>query len=373
MSSRAPSKKNEDARRAAFVQQYIKDRHDKLADKAEKKSNNVTTNYLAYKEFSYEGWEKISESFQKRKFNSFYKGKKAKKVQRKVNLILSDLHYGADLDPRLVPDKYKEIEESRRTAGVCAQVADYKRDHRAETELDIHLIGDIIQGKLHDVQNAAALTAQHARAMHCLIGAIEFLAKEYSKVTVRTSVGNHGRDVARHPDRALQDKYDSNEFRIYDSLKSAFRNHPGVVFDVKIRPFYIYDQFGHKGYMSHGDTHIKPGFPNKAIDVEKLRRQINEFRISDEEHLKVKLFGFGHVHVAMDVDISGATIVTNGCLIPTDEYAQSIGIFNTPCRQQLWETTPGHMFGDHRKLEITTDHDKDASLDKIIPPWPGFE
>lgn len=351
----------------------VKSRAQELLDKSEVKQARATVDYLAKHEFALERMEKIVERFAERKFVPQYKGKKKEVTERRLNLILSDLHYGANLDPRLVNYPYGPIEEARRTAAICVQAADYKRQYRAITEIDVHLIGDIIQGKLHDVQNAASITEQFDRAMHALIGGIEFLATEFKQVNVRTSVGNHGRDVARHPERAMQDKYDSNEFRIYRALKKRFELVPNIKMETPMRGYYLYDQFGMKGCMSHGDTIFNPGYPGKVIDVQKLKMQVDSFKMGHPDNANVVLFGFGHVHTAMDVDIGGNTIITNGCLIPTDEYAQSVGIFNTPCRQQLWETVPGYMFGDHRRLIVDQSHDQDKSLDKVIQPWTSLE
>lgn len=371
--SKGPTKREERLEREALVQEVLRARKEELTTKATGKDNRQTVDYLAKQEFALERMEQIAQRFSTKTWIPKYKGKKTKHVERRVNLILSDLHYGADLDPKLVTYPYFAVQESRRTAAICTQVADYKRQYRAETELEIHLIGDIIQGKLHDVQNAASLTEQYDRALHSLIYGIEFLATEFRKVTVRTSVGNHGRDVSRHPQRAMQDKYDSNEFRIYRAMKYRFAKVPNITMETPMRGFYLYDQFGMKGVMSHGDTIFNPGYPGKVVDVQKLSTQINAFKLAHPDNREAILFGFGHVHTAMDVMIGGNTIVTNGCLIPTDEYAQSIGIYNTPCSQQLWETVPGHMFGDHRRLDIESNVDEDESLNTVIPVWKSLE
>lgn len=372
MAKRAP-KRDERLRLEALVQDVLRSRKEEMASKAAQKDNRQVVDYLARQEFALERMEAIVQRFADRKWVPQYKGKKSKHIERRLNLILSDLHYGSDLDPKLVTFPYFAEQESRRTAAICAQVADYKRQYRSQTELEIHLIGDIIQGKLHDVQNAADLTKQYDRALHNLIYGIEFLATEFRKVTVRTSVGNHGRDVSRHPERAMQDKYDSNEFRIYRALKYRFAKVPNITMDTPMRGFYMYEQFGMKGVMTHGDTVFNPGYPGKVVDVQRLSTQINAFKLAHPDNRDAILFGMGHVHTAMDVAVGGNTIITNGCLVPTDEYAQSIGIYNTPCSQQLWETVPGHMFGDHRRLEIGKNEDEDVSLNKIVPVWKDLE
>lgn len=366
---RGPSKSELLNQNAGLVQGFVKAHMGELAERGLVKENRATLTYLAKQEFSAERFEQIAQRFAARRFVPTYKGKKAKHTERRLNIMLSDLHYGADLDPRLVQFPYGPVEESRRTAGIVAEVIDYKRQYRGETELDVHLLGDLIQGKIHDPQNAAVLTVQIDRALHCLVHAIEVFAREFKKVRVMCSVGNHGRDAHRHVDRALTDKYDSNEFRLYRALYYAFRKVPNVEVITPTRAFYLYDTFDDLGCMTHGDTVFNPGYPGKVIDVGSLKKQINEFKLAQPEGQRIKVFGMGHVHTAMDVDISGSTVITNGCLIPTDEYAQSVGIFETPCKQQLWEAVRGHPFGDHRKLDTGRFHDEDPELDKLIPTW----
>jgi hypothetical protein len=372
----AKSRVGEERRkREAEVAAFVKERQLELADKASFKDNRLATEYLAKQEFVLERFEKIASKISSRNFVPDYKGKKGKAIQRIVNAQWSDLHFGADLDPRLTPFAYGETEERRRFAGVCAQLADYKRQYRAESSLHIHLIGDVIQGKLHDPQANAILTEQVDRASHHIVHGLDFLSSEYQEIIVDTSVGNHGRDVSRHPERATNDKYDSVEFRLYRLLYWTFRNHPRIKIRTPIRAFYLYDQFGMKGLMTHGDTIFNPGYPNRAIHVEALQNQINRYLVAGgHETLDVKLFGFGHVHVPMSMRLPGGQVLlTNGALIPSDEYAISIGIFNAPCSQNLWEAVPGYLFGDHRWMDVNSSHDQDKSLDKIIPPWKAFD
>jgi hypothetical protein len=358
----------------AEVTGFIKEFQTELATKADQKESRTTAQYLAKQEFAYATFERIVQKISARKFIPEYKGKVSRHPQRVVNAQWSDLHFGADLDPRLVPYPYGEVEEGRRMAAICAQLADYKRQYRADSTLHIHLIGDIIQGKIHDVQAHAKLSEQVDRAMHYLVCALDFLATEYQAVVVDTAVGNHGRDAARHPERAVQDKYDSVEWRMYRALYYAFRNHPRVTVNTPIRAYYLYEQFGMQGLMTHGDTIFRPGNPNKAIDISGLQAQINSFLVAGDQNRNVKLFGFGHVHVPMSTQTpSGQVIITNGPLIPVDEYALSIGIFNAACSQNLWEAVPGFIYGDHRWMNVGQAQDQDKSLDKIIPPWPGLK
>jgi hypothetical protein len=85
--------------------------------------------------------------------NWFHKNGKPKKngpTKRILNGLMSDLHFGADLNSEELPLNYTKVEEARRFASVCKGLAQYKPQYRDETKLYIHLAGDIIQGQLHD-------------------------------------------------------------------------------------------------------------------------------------------------------------------------------------------------------------------------------
>ena len=298
-----------------------------------------------------------------------YKGKKSKKIQRVVNVMLSDLHYGSDLRAAECGSVYGPTEEARRTAAVAEAVADWKRHYRPETTLYVHLIGDIVAGKLHDPQTGAPQTEQFFRAVWNLRQALVFLASEYQHVTVFTSPGNHGRRKERHSERAVNQKWDSHENDIYVALKIALAGTPNLDVVIAGTPYYIYEALDTKGFMTHGDTVLQVGFPGSAIQVEKARRQINEINV--KHHCDV--FGVGHVHTASMTRLpNGPMLITNGCLLPSDEYAQSRGIMNTACCQQIWETVPGRAVG-HR-MDITVDSITDArkELDRIVKPAPNI-
>lgn len=298
------------------------------------------------------------------------------KAKRILNVMLSDTHYGSSLDPREAGHKYGPIEEARRTAAVCKQAAEYKQSYRKDTELHLHVLGDMIQGQLHDMRDGLPLAEQVAAAIHILVRAVRFLAVQFPKgVKVKCTPGNHGRNTARHRDRATNQKWDSIETMIYSALKEAVAHLPNVEVVQGYEPKYDFELFGQVGMGTHGDTVINPGYPGRSIDVGGLTKQINSInnaRVSKGQK-PYKLFIVGHVHVGSMTHLPGGiTVITNGALLPPDPYAQSIGIFDTACGQWMFESVEGHIVGDARFITVGEHNDKDASLDAIIEPFKGL-
>lgn len=294
-----------------------------------------------------------------------YKSRAKKASQRALNVMLSDLHYGADLRQGEAPQKYGTVEERRRTAAIAREVIEYKPHYRDHTELVVHLAGDIIQGRLHDAASAAPLAEQCTRAIYLLGSFLQRMVENFPKVTVHCTPGNHGRIKDRHPDRAVEQKWDSFENIVYEALRLMFKDVKTIKFNIPQTPFYEYELFGMRGFITHGDTVLNPGYPGKSINVARLEQQVLKLFSARGDY---RLVGCGHVHVPSATHLPSTVLITNGCLIPPDPYSLSIGLHSNVCVQQMWETVPGYMFGDHRMINVDSKTDADKSLDAIIPP-----
>jgi hypothetical protein len=297
---------------------------------------------------------------------------KSTKKHRILNVLLSDLHYGALLDGREVPMQYGPVEEARRTASILVQAADYKRQYRKDTTLYVHIIGDIIQGKLHDPQDAAPIAAQVQAAVHILAQGLMYLAGEFAKIKVYCTPGNHGRDKSRHHDRAVTQKWDAYETAVYTALRLMAQTNPRLNMEVVMprTPYYDCRIFDKLAFFTHGDTVMKPGNPGKSIDIESVRNQANRFNKLSKLGRPYDMFATGHVHIGSVTQLpEGQIFMTNGCLIPTDAYALSIGAPGVNCGQWIWESVEGFVVGDQRFVTVDQATDRDGRLDDIIKPF----
>jgi hypothetical protein len=304
-----------------------------------------------------------------------YTGKRLHSPSKRIlNNLLGDLHFGSHIDPFECPIEYNTVQESRRLGAVGEQVADYKTQYRQETKLVVHLLGDIIQGMLHDPRDGEPLALQFAAAVHYITQYIMFVAAEYPTVDIYCTSGNHGRNMQRHPERAVQQKFDSIEMMIYYSVRTAVLN-SGITnckFFLPKTPYYITPLFGNKLFGTHGDTVLKPGFPGKSINVASLAQQIAKWNSARNMGGPFKVFMCGHIHIGSITSLPGnVTMIANGCLVPTDSYALSIGAPDNTCGQWIFESTENHAVGDTRFI-LVDEADKKPKYNDIIRPFEGL-
>lgn len=300
-----------------------------------------------------------------------YKQKKKESIQRELSLVLSDLHFGSDIDGDETGNvHFGKLEESRRFARVIKETIEYKPQYRNTTELNVLILGDIIENKLHDIQEAAPIAEQCARAIHLLTQGLAHLATNFPKVKVRFASGNHGRNTARHHGRAISQKWDSLETVVYYAVKTALKNAKNVTFDLPKTPYVVYEVFGKKVLATHGDSLIKVGYPGKAIQTGSLETQINKVNAALPDTDEYSVVVVGHVHVGSVTHLNnGVVMITNGALTPVNPFAVSIGIMESACGQYLFESVKGFPVGDCRYIRVTSKDDQDKSLDQLIEPW----
>jgi hypothetical protein len=312
----------------------------------------------------------LTESFRSFAPSSRYK-KTKKPAKRILSAIISDTHFGSWIDPEEVNHRYGPEEESRAFGKVVQEIAEYKTQYRDQTTLKLNIIGDIIQNQLHDAREGAPLASQFASATFYLSQAVTYLAQHFPQVDVHCAVGNHGRNVWRHRDRAVQQKWDSIESMIYYSASVATSGLKNVKWLLNKKPYYTVELFDKTAFFTHGDTVLKPGYPGNAINVKGLYQQICKWNAARNVGGPFSLFGVGHVHFGSMTHMPGGiTMLTNGCLVPPDAYAVSIGSPDVTCGQWLFESVESYPVGDTRFINVDDAKDH-PEFNQIIQPYRG--
>lgn len=301
-----------------------------------------------------------------------YKAQKNRSTERVLTAVFSDHHIGSDIVAHETKREYGPVEEARALAYLTENIANYKLQYREETVLNLLILGDMIENELHSRTSADLLHLQTCRAMWLYPQVLKVLAQSFKQVNVHFAVGNHGRDMAIHQNRATSMKYNAIETTIYYAIRMAMTNYKNVTFNQPLTPWVEFNLFKNKGYATHGDTHLNPGNPGKKIDVGSLENQINKINASLKDDEEYKVFVVGHVHQALVTPLTNRThLVVNGALTPPNSFAQSLNIMEAPQVQVMWEATPKHPVGDFRLIDVSDSRD-DKALDKIIQPFKGL-
>jgi hypothetical protein len=312
------------------------------------------------------------------------KPRSKRKAKRILNMLLSDLHIGARLEKRELPIPFGPEEEARRLAHIVMNTVEYKTDHRDETELNLYLAGDVIEGLLmHELRSGAPLVEQAVAFMRHILQALLILAAHFPFVRVYCQTGNHGRNKLIHPNRATHMKYDSNEGIMYYAIQTAveFGRIPNVTVDVPFTPYCAVPLFNHWAMVLHGDMGpVNFGNPGSSIpvsNIEKQIAQINSTKIYTCAHPRCRekhggheyaIVAGGHVHTGAHVFLAGADVIINPALIPSNQHALALG-YVSACGQRIWESVEDHPMGDSRLIKVGLSQDKDSKLDKIIAPY----
>lgn len=298
------------------------------------------------------------------------------KPSRSLVVHFSDTHYGCNVSKGELNslNEFNWTIAARRTAWMIDQAANYKPQHRDETELVILINGDIIAGVIHDQEWAVdLLTTQFSGTLSIFSQAISYAARHFKRVRVIGTPGNHGRAMHKaSKDRASVHKWDSYENMIYIALREVLKKHPNVDFTIPESPYAIVDIQSHKYLVTHGDTVVNVGNPGRNLNMKSINEQINKINsqlIRGDENFAAILCGHVHVSTIQETD-SGTMLLINGTLSGLDGYAQSIGIFSRNATQTMFESTPGFPVGDIRLIRLRK-ADTNAKLDQIIVPFQG--
>ena len=298
---------------------------------------------------------------------------KGGKISRSLVAHISDTHIGCKIDGDEMGgiNTYNEEVEARRFALYFKTLANYKLPHRKETELVMVLNGDIFAGIIHSSVGVAPMATQFARGLSIFTQGISFLSQHFKKIRVICQTGNHDRYMHKEEKgRQYEQKWDSFGTNLFVALREGFRAYKNVEFDISSAPYSIVNIQGYNVFITHGDTVVKIGNPGKTLNIESIRKQINDLIAGLGTKIDVLMVGHVHKEVYMTLD-NGVDLVINGTLSGTDGFALgAIGITsNHPC-QQLFEMTKEHKIGDMR-FERLKKADNDEALEKIVEPIRG--
>lgn len=305
------------------------------------------------------------------KYHKQVKTKKSKKkAKRTIVAHVSDTHIGVNIQKKELDsiNEFNPTVAARRFAYYFKQVAEYKLEHRNETDLVMVLNGDLVAGIIHDQEwGVLPMTTQFSLALSIFTQGISYLAQNFNNVKVICTTGNHGRYMHKsNKGRASNMKWDGFDTNVYVALEYALKSHKNIEFNIPETPYAKFEIHGHRFFATHGDTVVNVGNVSKTINMHGIKDQVND--ISSALNYKVDVMMIGHVHKSTWQTLdNGTEVMINGTLSGTDCFAQSIGILHNNPSQQIIEVTEKFPVGDVRFVRVK-EADTMSELDKIIEP-----
>ncbi len=297
----------------------------------------------------------------------YAKAPKKADAKRSVVCLLSDLHLGSDLSSLDEPMPFRAVEEARRLEFIMRQVIDYKPQYRKNSEFLLLLNGDLIEGLLmHDAVSGAPLTEQKAIFWHLMSRFIGELSRAFPSGRIRCEPGNHGRNIVRHPGRATSRKWDGHEWEMYYALRMMCSELKNIEWTISFRAVDPIPLHGSILGLTHGDTEVKIGHPDKA--AESNARALDRINATRLHGVEFDAWAFGHFHTPR-YHPGHPKVVYNGALVPPNGYARANGHIGEPQGQFLWEAVAGFPIGDLRFIEVNRSHDEDERLGTILTPF----
>lgn len=285
-------------------------------------------------------------------------------ITRSVVAHWSDLHLGANLDARSNPIPFRKVEEARRFEYIVRQVLDYKPQYRSHSEHVCIINGDVIDGFLqHDQRAGIPLAEQKAVFWHFFSTYLGLAAQQFPRVRVVCQPGNHGRNIARHPGRATEDKWDGIEWDMYYALSLMCRSLPNVTFDIPFQAVSKLELHGQFLLVTHGDTEVKLKDPDSG--AKDNAAQLDRINATQLYGVTFARGVAGHFHKSRQ----NPSWMFNPALVPPNGHARGEGYIGEPCGQTIWEAVEGYPVGDVRVTFVGRAQDNDEQLGKLITPF----
>ena len=223
-----------------------------------------------------------------------------------ASLLLSDLHYGIEID---------NIKNFYNT-NICEERLNELRDKTIERckfhkvdKLNLCILGDDISGLIHFstiAENNRDVITQCIEVSELLCNFVLQLNEEIPNVKVYTTYGNHSRAWQGKANGSNKENY---ERIVAEFLKTRLKPYGIKVIDSGWEDFIVAEIANKTIVMTHGD---KDNFNNAASNFTKLLRQpIDEIYMA-------------HFHSHKEMDDVGTQVIINGSLVSTDDYAMTL-------------------------------------------------
>jgi predicted phosphodiesterase len=257
-------------------------------------------------------------------------------------LLATDWHWWEVVDPAQIGgvNRYnKEIAHVRARA-FFSNAIDLLTQHMVRPEypgIVLALGGDMLSGEIHDelaATNEGPALASLLDLFGVLSKGIESLAERFGSVFVPAVAGNHGRLTKKT--WAKGRAHTNLDWLLYSFLAKRFENDKRVAFQIPDGPDALFQVYGHRFLLTHGDTLGKGGDGIIGALGPILRGDTRKRSRNAQIDQGYDTLVIGHWHQLIQMQ----RVIVGGSLKGYDEFANSWNLpFEQP-RQALWLVHP---------------------------------
>lgn len=283
--------------------------------------------------------------------------KKTHAAPHEMVLLLSDVHFGEFVDPRVAMGlSYTEDIAKRRlerTRDVTIRYKQLRETSYPIRKLTIAVLGDMLSGDIHEElqqTNENPLPVSLVTLSYYLHDMGLAFAKEFGSDNVKFIFipGNHPRTTKKMPHKRRNQM--SWEYVLGHMVKALANDMYAVEVPLSIVP--IFSVFKFRMGLHHGDSVKSNSFAGIPFYGMKQRREAVQALLRHLGQPQVDFLAFGHFHTPTILEGTDATVIINGSVKGGDEY--SIGEYfssNDPV-QLLLTFHKKHGLTDYSRINL---------------------
>jgi hypothetical protein len=280
--------------------------------------------------------EVVIKDYDAKRFPTYDLSHKAKSTEI-LNLVISDLHtgkinvwYDTESTQKVVTynDVIRHKFEKHYLDSVIKLLSLWNHGYYFE-KLNIFLLGDLIDNdRIFEGQKSMISMPAGRQVFTCcaeLVDMIGLLSGFFPEVEVTCLIGNHGRTAnSSKEEEPVENNFEFGMYKIMELMfqKSDKKN---IKFTIPDSRFYSVTNYGHKIFMSHGET-------IRGASVSYATRKAKELLLNLPNGYN--LYVIGHRHESDRCALSPtAELLVNGCWVPYDDYAFKLyGVATQPAQ-----------------------------------------
>lgn len=280
-------------------------------------------------------------------------------------LMVSDLHYGENVNPREVPNGNcysPEVAKARWDRLINNTIQKTRAKEKTSKGIVICFLGDDISGDIHDelkeTNNKTPIDACMEVAAQ-KVKMIKTFEKEFGKVWVISVMGNHGRTTKKPQSKGLAEhNYDSLVAAI---IQKQLDDDNNITFYTPKSGEAYFELSGHNFLATHGDrigSRGGQGFIGCSATIARGQHKTRQAYAQIGKPIDWLLIG--HFHTPMQLEHT----IANGTTVGYSQYARDLKLEPAYPSQTLFYVNDKYGVTDVSRIYVTNDEEikKDRQL-----------